>query len=145
MFEVTQRGDFEEPPGEVFDFVVDMRSERGWHPLLKWVEAKPDGPVDAGTVFEADYKRLGRTRAEVREYDRPRDARFDVGSKAADMHMTFHFEPRAGGGTALSFTALVEPKGVLKLLGPLGRRMVEREMAKRPQQFRDALAQRQPS
>ena len=39
MFQVTQRGDFEEPPEEVFDFVVDLRNERGWHPMLKWVEA----------------------------------------------------------------------------------------------------------
>jgi hypothetical protein len=34
VFEVTQSGDFEERPEEVFDFVVDMRTERGWHPLL---------------------------------------------------------------------------------------------------------------
>jgi uncharacterized protein YndB with AHSA1/START domain len=142
VFEVTQRGDFEEPPEEVFDFIVDLRNERGWHSMLKWVEAKPDGPVGAGTVFDSEYKRLGRTRSELVEYERPRRARFDVDSKAAHMDMTFRFEPRAGGGTALSFTALVEPKGVVKLMGPLAKTMFEREMAKRPQQFRDALARR---
>jgi uncharacterized protein YndB with AHSA1/START domain len=146
VFEVTQRGDFEEPPEEVFDFVVDLRNERGWHPMLKWVEAKPDGPIGtgigAGTVFEAEYRRLGKTRADLLEYDRPRHARFDVVTSAADMDMTFRFEPRAGGGTAMSFTAQVEPKRVFKLLGPFGRKMFEREMAKRPHQFRDALAKR---
>jgi len=142
VFQVTQRGDFEEPPEEVFDFVVDLRNERGWHPMLKWVEAKPDGPVGAGTGFDSEYKRPGRTHSALVECERPRHARFDVQSKAADMDMTFRFEPRAGGGTAMGFTALVEPKGAFRLIGPLAKTMFEREMAKRPQQFREALAKR---
>ena len=143
MFRITHGGDFEQPPEEIFDFIVDNRNERDWHPLLKWVEAKPDTPdVAKGTVFEAEYRRLGKTRAEVLEYDRPRHARFDVTSNAADMDMTFRFEPRAGGGTALTITADVEPKGAFKLLGPLTKKLFERELAKRPEQFRDVLAKR---
>jgi uncharacterized protein YndB with AHSA1/START domain len=142
VFEVNQHGEFDEPPDEVFDFIVDNRNERGWHPLLKSVEAKPDGPIGVGTVFESEYKRLGTTRSEIVEYERPHRARFDVTSNSADIDITFRFEPTPPGGTALDFTALVEPKGFMKLMGPLAKVMVEREMAKRPQQFREALARR---
>jgi carbon monoxide dehydrogenase subunit G len=143
VLQVTQSGDFEQPPEEVFDFIVDNRNERDWHPLLKSVEATPDTPaVGVGTVFDAEYKRLGTTRAEIVEYDRPRHARFDVVTNIADMDMSFDFAPREGGGTRLTLTAGVEPKGVLKLAGPFAKRMFDKELSKRPQQFREALAAR---
>jgi hypothetical protein len=58
------------------------------------------------------------------------------------MDIAFRFQQGPAGGTELDFTALVEPKGFMKLIGPLAKVMVEREMAKRPQQFREALARR---
>jgi len=133
--------DLDYPPGTVFDHIADVRNESRWQHDLKSAEKVTDGPVGEGTVFETDYRLFGKMRLELQDVRRPEHLVF-VGA-GPRMWMRFVMDVAArDAGSRVSFQLEMRPRGALRLLSPLLAAGLPREMAKRPDQFRAALASR---
>ena len=139
MAATTITFELEQPPEAVFDYVADVRNEATWQKDILRVEKLGDAPVGEGTEFDAAYRLFGRMRLVLHEYRRPTHLVFDAEGPRMRMRFTMDVEPHAGG-SRVAFAVDMRPRGVLLPLAPLLRLGLPREMAKRPDQFRAALA-----
>ncbi len=130
--------DLDQPPERVFDYIADIRNESEWSKDMVSAAKVTDGPVGDGTVFETVYRGFGRMRITTSEYRRPSHLRFDGAGPRMDMRFVMDIEP-VGSGSQVSFFVELLPKGAMKLLSPVLKLGMPREMAKRPGQFRAAL------
>jgi hypothetical protein len=111
----------ERPIEEVFDVVADERNEPRYNPRLMSVEKTSSGPIGVGTRWRAKTTR-GRRRIpmtiDVTAYDRPR--RLASSTRLASMDITgeLSFE-LVSAGTLIKWRWQLQPRGALKLLGPL--------------------------
>lgn len=131
--------DLDHPPEDVFDYIADVRNELRWQKDMKRAEKVTEGPVGDGTVFETDYRLFGPMRLTLEEVRRPQHLVF-VG-EGPRMWMRFVLDVASReGGCRVSFQIEMRPRRALKLLAPLLRLGLPRELAKRPGQLRAALA-----
>ena len=68
----------ERPADEVFDFVADLHNEPQFNADASNIVKKTDGAIGLGTVFEEDYKRVGRYLTKIDVYQRPTELGFDA-------------------------------------------------------------------
>jgi uncharacterized membrane protein len=119
----------ERPVEEVFDIVADERNEPRYNSRLMSVEKTSSGPIGVGTSWRAETTR-GRRRIpmtiDVTAYDRPR--RLASRTRLASMDITgeLSFEP-VSAGTRMQWCWQLQPRGPLKLLGPLIAHQGERQ------------------
>ncbi|WP_430298138.1 SRPBCC family protein [Sinomonas sp. B1-1] len=120
------------PVEEVFDFVADERNEPIYNPQMRAVEKVTPGPIGVGTLWRATVATGRRTtpfELEVTGYARPSrlGSVTRMGTADIDGGLTFAAE---AGGTRMSWSWDLRPKGVLKLAAPLfaavGRRQEQR-------------------
>lgn len=119
-------------PEDVFDFVADERNEPRYNPEMTTVQKLTDGPIGVGTRWRATVVSRGRPLSmeiEVTEFSRP--ARLGSVTRMTTARITggLTFAP-AAGGTLMSWSWNLEPKGAMRLLGPVfgavGRKQEER-------------------
>jgi hypothetical protein len=134
--------DLDQSPETVFDYIADIRNESEWSKDMKSAELIGDGPVGDGSVFETDYRMFGKMRIVTSEYRRPERLVFDGDGPRMGMHFVMDVAARDGGGSTVTFFIDMRPRGALRPLTPLLKMGMPREMAKRPEQFRAALAGR---
>jgi uncharacterized protein YndB with AHSA1/START domain len=139
MATTTITFDLDHPPEVVFDYIADVRNEATWQKDMRRVEKLGEGPVGEGTEFDTDYRLFGRMRIVLHEYRRPTHLVFDGEGARMWMHFVMDVEPR-DRGSRVTFFLDMRPRGVLLPLAPLLKLGLPREMAKRPEQFRAALA-----
>jgi uncharacterized membrane protein len=109
------------PVEEVFDFVADERNEPRYNPRMLRAEKLSSGPIGVGTRFRAQTRTaLGSAEMtiEVTAYERPRRLAFSTQLSSIDIHGTLAFDP-VPEGTRMHWEWNVEPRGLLKLLGPM--------------------------
>jgi uncharacterized protein YndB with AHSA1/START domain len=58
-------------PEEVFDYSTDLTHEHEWNPKTRRVEKLTDGPIGAGTRFEAAFLKGDPMTIEVVRFERP--------------------------------------------------------------------------
>ena len=131
--------DLDHPPETVFDYIADVRNEQEWQQDLRRADKITDGPVGDGTVFETDYRLFGKMRLELQDVRRPEHLVFLGSGPRMWMRFVMDVAPR-DGGSAVTFALDMRPRGVLRPMAPLLSLGLPREMAKRPEQFRAALA-----
>jgi uncharacterized protein YndB with AHSA1/START domain len=129
----------DQPPERVFDYIADIRNEREWSKDMKRAELATDGPLGDGSVFETDYRGFGAMRIELQEYRRPEHLVFAGDGPRMRMRFVMDVAPQ-DGGSRVTFGIDMQPRGPMKVMTPLLKLGMPRELAKRPQQFRDALA-----
>ena len=111
------------PPGEVFDYVADVRRHHEWSPKPYRVDGLPDGPLTAGASFTSYGWIPGdkdhRNEVEVTALQRP--TRFELTSHERGESFVNRFDVQAdGGGSSITRTVdWARPTGVLGLLFPL--------------------------
>jgi hypothetical protein len=109
------------PVEVVFDYVADQTNEPKYNPRMVRVERQTTGPIGKGTRFRSAVRSGGRTAEMLIEntgYDRPRLLASTTTMKQMDIAYTLKFEPVADG-TQMRWSGEVQPKGGLRLLGPL--------------------------
>jgi hypothetical protein len=109
------------PVDVVFDYVADQSNEPQYNPRMVRAEKITPGPVGKGTRFRSAVASGGRTAEMLIEctgYDRPRMLASTTTMRQADISYTLTFEP-AGAGTRMRWAGQVQPKGALRLVGPL--------------------------
>jgi hypothetical protein len=121
-----------QPVEAVFDYVADQSNEPQYNPQMVRAEKITPGPVGKGTRFRSAATSRGRTAEMLIEctgYDRPKLFATTTTMAQADIHYTLRFE-RDAAGTRMRWSGRVQPKGILRLLGPvitwLGRRQEQR-------------------
>lgn len=117
------------PIDEVFDFVADERNEPKYNPQMTLAEMVTQGPIGVGTRFHVMTTGVGRAAdmtIEYTEFDRPRRLGSATHISSMDINGTLVFEAQ-GQSTKMKWLWNIEPRGFLKLLGPIVRRMGERQ------------------
>jgi hypothetical protein len=114
---------------DVFDFVADERNEPRYNPQMTRADKVTDGPIGVGTKFHSVMTGIGRSAdmaIEFTEFDRPRRIaeRTYMSNMNIDGVLTFETVP---GGTRMRWLWDLKPQGFYKLLGPLIRRVGERQ------------------
>ena len=113
------------PVGEVFDFVADERNEPRFNPQRRRAEKISDGPIGAGTRFRAEMISMGRPvemEIEFTGFERPRRLASTTHMSSMDVRYALTFEP-VPEGTRMRWSGDLEPRGILKLMGPIVARM----------------------
>jgi len=109
-------------PDEVFDFVADERNEPGFNPRMLRAEQVSEGPIGLGTRFRAEtVMGPGRTAEMVIEYtayDRPHRLASSTRLASMEIRGALTFVPD-GGGTRMRWSWELQPRGALRLLGPV--------------------------
>src|SRR5689334_8464615 len=131
--------DLDEAPEAVFDLMADCSNEAQWNPDVREVTRIGDGPVAVGAEWDGRYKGLGTMRIRLDEYDRPSRLKFTTTGNKMDMQWTFEYSSPAPLKTHVDAHAAIEPKGAMKLAGPLIGPMIRRTFSKRPAQLAAGL------
>jgi hypothetical protein len=134
--------DLDQSQETVFDYIADIRNEAEWSKDMKSAELVGDGPLADGSVFETDYRGFGKMRIVLKEYQRPAHLVFDGDGPRMNMHFVMDIAATETGGSRVTFFIDMRPRGALRPISPLLKVGMPREMAKRPGQFRAALAGR---
>ena len=143
MATATITFELDQSPETVFDYIADIRNESEWSKDMKSAKLVGGGPIGDGSVFETEYRGFGKMRIVTKEYRRPEHLVFDGDGPRMGMHFVMDVAPTESGGSQVTFVVDMQPRGAMRVLSPLLQLGMPREMAKRPGQFRAALAGRQ--
>jgi uncharacterized protein YndB with AHSA1/START domain len=121
----------ERPPEEIFDFLADGTNNPKWRPGVTEITLVSGNGVGAiykqtmrgpgGRNIAGDYR--------VVEADRPRVLRFEVIAGPARPRGTFRLEPAGTDTTQLTFSLNLQPTGVMRLMTPMIKRQMRREVS----------------
>jgi uncharacterized protein YndB with AHSA1/START domain len=117
-----------QPPEQAFDFFADFPHEPDWNPECLRVDKTSDGPVGVGTTYTGRMRRVGQIKTEIVTFDRPNSFATVERSRGAEGAFEFRFTPD-DGGTRVEVTMRLQPRGPMRLLEPLMRRMVPKMVA----------------
>ena len=109
------------PPAEVFGYVADLTTNAEWDPGTISAERVGEAPVGPDAEFRLVVTFLGRTSAltyRIVEYDPPSVVTFRGENAAVVALDRITFEPW-NGGTRLTYTATLTPRGAIRLAHPL--------------------------
>jgi hypothetical protein len=127
------------PAEAVFDYVSDMRTEADWNPAVKTVRLLSGEPVDVGTRFEGEFAGLGRATMEVVEFVSP--TTWTVATVAARLpfRLVGRVTPAIGGAVRLTIRIELAPTGVMAVLAPVLRPVMQRTARGNLRRIRAAL------
>jgi uncharacterized protein YndB with AHSA1/START domain len=121
----------ERPAEEIFDFLADGRNNPKWRPAVTEIALVSGAGVGAtyrqtmrgpgGRTIAGDYR--------VTESDRPRLLQFEVIAGPARPRGTFHLEPVGSDATQVTFSLNLQPTGVMRLMTPMIKRQMRREVS----------------
>jgi uncharacterized protein YndB with AHSA1/START domain len=120
------------PPERVFDYMTDPAKLASWQTSKTSVEQLTPAPVGLGTRVRERTKPPGGKEFEqvvqFTEFDRPRRFTAHVVEGPYPVDGTWSLAP-SGEGTEVTFVAHGELSGVMRLLGPVARRLIGRQFA----------------
>ena len=117
------------PIEEVFDLWADMRNDKEWHPMAEGdAEMVTAEPLQVGTIFKGKYKGMGMVTEETVAYERPFKLSRRGSAKNYRMESTFTFEELASDKTKLKATGKVTPLGFMKIMTPLMKMMMQKQL-----------------
>jgi uncharacterized protein YndB with AHSA1/START domain len=122
------------PPERVFDYIADIRNEAEWSKDITSAELVGDGPIGEGTQFDTVYRGFGAMRLVITKYERPEVLWIDGDGPRIAMHFEMNLAPE-GDGTSVTMTVDMRLRGAFRILSPMLKLGMPREMAKRPGQF----------
>jgi uncharacterized membrane protein len=142
---VEESIEINKPPEAVFDYVSDVGNFPQWMAHTLEVRKDTAGPPQQGDRFTVAIKSVGRrfeTPYERTSY-KPNRRYTDraVGGPIPNQRWNYTFE-EVPGGTRLSRAVEAESGGILKLLEPLQKRAVKRQLRKDLQSLKDLLEAR---
>jgi carbon monoxide dehydrogenase subunit G len=129
---ITQSFSIARPPEVVFDYVVDPANLAAWQTSKTRVEPITEGAPRAGYRVREWTKPPGAKEfeqvVELSEFERPRRLGTHIVEGPQPIDGTWTFEPD-GAGTRVEFVAEGELRGFLRLIGPVARRVIDRQFA----------------
>ena len=117
----------EPPVPEVFAFVTDTANDPRWDLDAVDVQKTSEGPIGVGTTFTVGIQFMGRrdARWRVTEFEPDRREVIEVQAEPFSPTLTYLFDATDGG---TRFTRLIEirPRGYVRVLAPVVRRMIRK-------------------
>lgn len=121
------------PREQAFDAMADARNEIHWNSKVTRSEMTGDGPVGRGSKFTT-VNRGKPYPSVISTYDRPNQLVFEVTGKQMDITTTFTFTP-TGSGTAVDSVFDFRPKGFTKVMFPVMKPLIRKDLAQQTQSF----------
>lgn len=117
------------PRDVVFQFLADPAHRPRWQTSIQTFEMEPQGEPRVGVRWRESVRGAGTFEMEISEYERPTRwaERIDSKAFAGTVAMTFGEAP---GGTTLRLDADVRCRGAWRLVAPIARIALRREMRK---------------
>ena len=132
---ITEEFHIDCPPETAFDLMADVRKLTDWNEGASRAEMMSDGPIGHGSKFVA-VNRGQEMKSTITTFERPERLDFSVAGKTMNVDATFRFT-QAAAGTGLSIEFVPHPKGVMKVLFPLLRPLIRRDLAKQHVKFKE--------
>jgi carbon monoxide dehydrogenase subunit G len=119
------------PPEVVFDYLTNPSNLADWQTSKTSVVQLTDGPPRLGTRVRERTKPPGVKEfeqvVEFTEFDRPRRVHVHIVEGPYPIDGTWSFEPE-GEGTRVHFVAEGELRGAMRIVQPVMKRMLARQM-----------------
>jgi uncharacterized protein YndB with AHSA1/START domain len=115
---VENEVEIESSPEEVFDYATDLSREHEWNPKTRRVEKLTDGPIGAGTRFEATFLKGDPMTIEVLRFEGPRVWE-SVGRSRRMKATTYGAVTATHDGARLTMRMELRPRHVPRALLPL--------------------------
>ncbi len=129
---IEQTFSVSQPPEVVFDYLTNPSNLAAWQTSKTSVEQLTDGPPQLGTRVRERTKPPGGKEfeqiVEFTEFDRPVRVHAHIVEGPQPIDGTWSFEPD-GAGTLVHFVAEGELRGAMRILQPVAKRMIARQMA----------------
>ncbi len=120
------------PPEVVFDYLTDPSKLADWQTSKTSVEQLTDGAPRVGTRVRERTKAPGGKEfeqiVEFTEFERPVRVHMHIVEGPYAIDGTWSFEPD-GNGTRVRFVAAGEARGVMRVLQPVAKLVIARQMA----------------
>jgi uncharacterized protein YndB with AHSA1/START domain len=120
-------------PQVVFDYVTDPANLRAWQTSKTRVEPLTEGPLREGFRVREWTKPPGAKEfeqvVEFTEFQRPTRLHVHIVEGPYPVDGTWSFSA-VGTGTSVEFIAEGELRGMMRIAGPLVRRMMDRQFAR---------------
>lgn len=130
------------PAERVFDLLADVRNAPRWNPAAQPVELASDAGIGEGTTFTGRYgKGIGRVQIRIVHYERPSRITFRAEARTLTNDLDATLAP-AGAATRFTATARVEPRGAGRLLAPLMRVALRRDVPRSFVEFKRFVEER---
>jgi polyketide cyclase/dehydrase/lipid transport protein len=123
---------------DIFDFLADIRNETAWNPRAVRIEKTSAGPIGAGATFRGLYQGLGVLETQLVEFERPTRISFRGKGSRMSVAGTFVLTPIAGG-TMVTLTADLEPRGPFRIAAPLMAQLIRRQNTTAAERLQRAL------
>ena len=123
------------PVEPLFDLLADPETENDWNPEAIEVRRV------AENRWRGRYKGIGEMDIVLDDAVRPERLHFTITGSRLDMDWSFTLAPD-GDGTRLHVDADMEPKGAMRIAGPLLGPVMGQTFKKRPQQLAAGVAAR---
>jgi uncharacterized membrane protein len=131
MIEVLVDIDVKAPPDEAFAFWSDHANNPTWQSGMKSCTWTSEPPIGVGSTYDQEASFLGRpviSSFECVDYEPGKKIRIKSTVSSLPLDITREVIPTADGGSNLKATIRGEPAGLMKLMNPLTRRMVARNV-----------------
>jgi uncharacterized protein YndB with AHSA1/START domain len=139
---VDQTFSVNRPPDIVFDYLTNPSNLAAWQTSKTSVEQLTAGPPQLGTRVRERTKQPGGKEfeqiVEFTEFDRPTRVHAHIVEGPYPIDGTWSFEPE-GDGTRVHFVAAGALRGVMRLLQPVAKHLIARQMAGYHQNLRRNL------
>jgi uncharacterized protein YndB with AHSA1/START domain len=120
------------PPEVVFDYLTNPSNLADWQTSKMSVEQLTDGAPRLGTRVRERTKPPGGKEfeqiVEFTEFDRPMRVHMHIVEGPYPIDGTWSFEPE-GDGTRVRFVAEGQLRGMMRVLQPVAKRVIARQMA----------------
>ena len=130
------------PPHEVFKFWGDHSNNPKWQKGQRSCVWTSDPPIGIGSTYDQEAALLGRpiiSSFECVEFEPDTMIRMKTTKSTMPLDITRTVSPGPNGGTTLNAIIRGEPTGLMRLLNPLTKRMVERNVNKDYQRLQELL------
>jgi len=123
------------PRDQVFDLMADARNEPAWNSQVTRTELVSEEPIGPGTEFTTTNRGQEYV-AVISSYQRPELLAFTVVGHTMEIVSTMRFA-ESSGGTRLTATFDLQPKGSMKLMMPLMAGAVRKDFPKQFESFKE--------
>jgi uncharacterized membrane protein len=133
VIEVKVTIDVEQPPEAVFEFWAEWSNNPIWQKGMESCTWTSEPPLRLGSTYDQRASLMGRpiiSSFEVVEYEPGTKLRIKTTESSIPLDITRQVSPRPNGGTTLNATIRGNPTGLMRLLNPLTKRMVRRNVHK---------------
>ena len=142
MIEVVETIQVDRPPDEVFGFWADWTNNPTWQNGMRSCTWTSEPPLQLGSTYDQQASFLGRpivSSFEVVEYEPGAMIRIRTTAGTMPLDITRRVSPGPNGGSTLTATIRGNPGGPMRLLNPLTRRMVARNVHRDYQRLKELL------